>query len=371
MSEETYNNNDNNEQYYRAVAKLVSSRRDDSFFGTATLSIGDNTLRIDNRSIKLNNSAEIQNGELMLPLEVIQELGVQVASNSNGLTLRMKNKSVEVIYSEKNISAEGNKKDWITIAFLKNGGPVLPAIVLTDQGLGFEVDYEKSTKTIRITNRYQTARLLVKFAPGKTAPKNIKATQIIAGPDGRYVYQFDTAEEAKAAGKLLRASPDVIYAEPDRFVTLTNESISKLESAGSFKVFGETPFSHLGWGAERIGADDYMNYLIAKGRQNVQVKVAVLDSGFDATHSFFAERHVPGYNAIDPNTLPLDDRGHGTHVAGTVVDVTIALPNVKIMPVKVGDFFGVYDSHVISGVRWATEQGARVINMSLGGEGVN
>ena len=390
----------NNEEYYQAVSGLVSSHWDKSFFGVASISIGDNILKVDNRSSKLYNSAEIQNGEPMLPLEALPELGVQVSSDSKGAILRMKNRSVEVVYGEASMKMGDNKKELRAVASLKNGKPVLPASVIADQGLGFEVTYEESAKTIIITNRYQTARIVVKFMPGTTAPENIKATQIIAGPDGQYVYQFDTPDEAKAACELLSASPGVIYAEPDLFVTLSNESVyendrfelldkldtlelrellNKLELRellGGLAKF-RVAFSHLSWGAERIGADAYMRRLIVEGKQNTSVKVAVLDTGLDTAHPFLKQRNIPGYNFVNTTSPPMDDhydppngRGHGTHVSGTIVDVTIALPNVKIMPVKVLNAAGSGSGlNIANGVRWAAEHSAKVINMSLGGYG--
>lgn len=402
MSNGIYNNN---EEYYQAVSELVSSRWDKSFFGTASISIGDNILKVDNRSSTLYNSAEIQNGEPMLPLEALQELGVQVSSDSKGAVLKMKNRSVEVVYGEASMKMGDNKKELRAAATLKNGKPVLPASIIADQGLGFEVTYEESAKTIIITNKYQMARIVVKFMPGTTAPENIKATQIIAGPDGQHVYQFDTADEAKATCEILSASPDVIYAEPDLFVTLSKELIyeqgrfelldkpdllGQLDKSELLELLEKTDksellwllkfrasFSHLSWGAERIGADDYMNRLIAKGKQSVRVKVAVLDTGLDTAHPFLKQRNVSGYNLVNNAIPPMDDhdnpytgRGHGTHVSGTIVDVTIAFPNVKIMPVKVLDATGSGSTlNTANGVRWATEHGARVINMSLSGYG--
>jgi len=97
--------------------------------------------------------------------------------------------------------------------------------------------------------------------------------------------------------------------------------------------------------------------------------VADLDTGLDTSHQYFAGRNVPGRNFITTGAAPTDVYGHGTHVAaGTIVDVTIALPNVKIMPVKVlGDDGRGSSLTVSNGIRWAADNGAKVINMSLGG----
>lgn len=105
------------------------------------------------------------------------------------------------------------------------------------------------------------------------------------------------------------------------------------------------------------------------------VAVAVVDTGVDLNHPDLKERLLPGYNAIERGQPPKDDNGHGTHVAGTVgaindngIGVAGMAPNARILPVRVlggagsGSLFGIAD-----GIRWASDHGANVINLSLGG----
>ena len=86
-------------------------------------------------------------------------------------------------------------------------------------------------------------------------------------------------------------------------------------------------------------------------------------------------RFVGGYNYISDNNHPNDDDGHRTHVAGTLAQNTnngtgtagLAF-NCSIMPIKVlnkrgtGSYTG-----IANGIYFATDHGAKVINMSLGG----
>jgi serine protease len=88
---------------------------------------------------------------------------------------------------------------------------------------------------------------------------------------------------------------------------------------------------------------------------------------------------------VSPGSAPEDDNGHGTHVSGTIGQLTnnaigtagVAF-NVKLMPVKVldtewDDIFGApgvgTDATVARGIRYAADNGAQVINMSLGRTG--
>ncbi len=106
------------------------------------------------------------------------------------------------------------------------------------------------------------------------------------------------------------------------------------------------------------------------------VTIAVIDSGVDLQHPDLQANLVPGFNAINPGQPPQDDNGHGTHSAGIAaaagdngVGVTGSCPRCKIMPIKALDATGGGNGfQVAQGVVWAVDNGAQVINMSLGGE---
>ena len=78
---------------------------------------------------------------------------------------------------------------------------------------------------------------------------------------------------------------------------------------------------------------------------------------------------------IEGTTDAVDDNGHGTHVAGTIgenADNGLAeaglAPEVSLLPVKVLDASGSgTDSDVATGIVWAADHAARVVNLSLGG----
>jgi subtilisin family serine protease len=105
------------------------------------------------------------------------------------------------------------------------------------------------------------------------------------------------------------------------------------------------------------------------------ITIAILDSGIDLTHPDLVNKLVPGFNTIDSNKPPQDDYGHGTHVAGIAAASTnnaIGIAGVswgaRLMPVKVlNSSGGGTFSNVAAGIVWATDHGAQIINMSLGG----
>ncbi|MET8032266.1 S8 family peptidase [Streptomyces sp. NPDC005345] len=106
------------------------------------------------------------------------------------------------------------------------------------------------------------------------------------------------------------------------------------------------------------------------------VKVAVLDTGVDQTHPDLAGRIAEAQD-FSGSTGTNDVFGHGTHVASIVGGTGAAsggtrrgvAPAAQLLVGKVlgDDGFG-SESQVIAGMEWATEQGAKVVNMSLGSD---
>jgi type VII secretion-associated serine protease mycosin len=103
------------------------------------------------------------------------------------------------------------------------------------------------------------------------------------------------------------------------------------------------------------------------------ITVAVIDTGVDLDHPDLQANLVAGKSFVSGVSSADDDYGHGTHMAGIIAGVNNnggiigVAPKASIMPVKVLDKTGsgsMYD--VASGIEWATDQGAQVINLSLG-----
>ncbi len=111
------------------------------------------------------------------------------------------------------------------------------------------------------------------------------------------------------------------------------------------------------------------------------VVVAVIDSGVDGSHPDLAGQVLPGLDLVTPDGSDgADPVGHGTTVAGLIAGrsdddrgVVGLAPDAKILPVRVLDAENRYDDALIiaKAVRWAVDNGAQVVNLSLGGSSDN
>jgi thermitase len=106
-----------------------------------------------------------------------------------------------------------------------------------------------------------------------------------------------------------------------------------------------------------------------------QVTVAVIDSGVCLDHPDLAGRIVAGYDFVQQDSTPQDDYGHGCGVAGIIAangnnaqGLAGIAPNAVIMPLRVlnGQGVGQY-SDVATAIVYAADNGAQIINLSLGG----
>lgn len=105
------------------------------------------------------------------------------------------------------------------------------------------------------------------------------------------------------------------------------------------------------------------------------VVVAVIDTGVDGGHPDLQGVVLDGYDFVNGDSDATDDHGHGTAAAGVIAARTNngegqvgVCASCKILPVKVLDMQLKGATTILAkGIVWATDHGARVISMSLGG----
>lgn len=177
------------------------------------------------------------------------------------------------------------------------------------------------------------------------------ADDIVISEDGRFVLQFSSEQNLLSCLEKLNSNPDIIYAEQDR--PIYTES---LEEASEY----------LSWGAQAIEADIYSESLTFSADESVTV--AIIDSG-SQNIDFLKDRLVEGYDFIENDNDAAEDESsdsHGTFLASIVADCTRNLP-IKIMPVRILKSKTGSMINAINGIYYAVDNGADIINFSLGG----
>jgi thermitase len=209
---------------------------------------------------------------------------------------------------------------------------------------------------------YAQDRILVAFKSGVTDAGRNAVQQRHGDNDYRDVAGIGVRVVKVPPGKVqqrlaaYRGDSDVQFAEPDYIARAIGEP-------------NDPSFSSQ-WGLTKIQAPQAWDVTTGDSA----VRIAILDTGIDASHPDLAAKIVAVQNCTSSSTSD-DNYGHGTHVAGIAAAITNngvgvagAGYNASLMNVKVLDDTGSgYYSWIINGITWAADNGAEVINMSLGG----
>ncbi len=245
---------------------------------------------------------------------------------------------------------------------------VLTAFLFTGlftTGQAYSYDKPAKYKSIKEAKkaRFVEDEILVKFkakvneSDEKRILKKLGALSAKASYGNRYhVVKVKSGNVPKMV-KLFSENPNIEYAEPNYVV--------QAYFTPNDEIF---PFQ---WHLKQINCEKAWDISTGKG-----VVVAVIDSGVSSGGSDgFNGNLIIGKNFIPFSRDPEDENGHGTHVAGTIAQATdngIGTAGVAfdatILAVKVLGRFGFGSSSgVTDGIRWAADNGAHIINMSLGG----
>lgn len=225
----------------------------------------------------------------------------------------------------------------------------------------------------------RATRLLVRFHAGASAAEQAAAIASVGGRIDGAIAPLgilrialpgnDVLSNSVSPLEILRSRPVVVFAEIDGTVRL------------SFQPNDEYYLSHPAasdgqWGIKKAFVDKAWDTV----RGAPSVTVAVMDTGVDPTHPDLIAALVPGNTFVSQPSVDCapgttrDDNSHGTHVAGiigasgnNIEGIAGVAFGVRLMPVKVLDCTGQGNlSDVANGLVWAVDNGAKVINLSLG-----
>jgi subtilisin family serine protease len=208
---------------------------------------------------------------------------------------------------------------------------------------------------------YVKGRILVQPRAGLSDKELDKALQPHGGHRGFHIKQINvhvielpSTANVIAVVDALNANPHIKFAE-----------IDQVFEPG---LFVNDPSVSSEWHLTKIGASSAWDSGTGAG-----VKIAIIDTGVDATHPDLAAAIVPGWNFYDNNSDTRDLCDHGTNVAGAAaaignnaVGVAGVAFSAKIIPIKVVDSTCSTSSSLLAqGLTYAADNGARVANMSF------
>ena len=240
-------------------------------------------------------------------------------------------------------------------------------------------DLDRVLATLKVTS-------ITRLTP--PAPTMTAAAESLVALASTFKVRYESETKVETAVESLSKVDGVEYAEPNRY----RETYDTIPNDPSFPNQ---------WGLTKINCPAAWD----RTTGSANVVVAVIDTGIDLDHPELAALLVPGWDMVDlgPNPTPppgwrfegdfqgrdndpQDEVGHGSHVAGTIACASNNAAGVagvtwscRLMPVKVltrlvnianpNRVSGVGSAaDIAAGIRFAVDHGARVLNLSLGGD---
>lgn len=214
----------------------------------------------------------------------------------------------------------------------------------------------------------QSDTVLVRFQPTVNAAERAAAIAAMGGEEVAWLAQIHVAEVrlTTAGGRFdpqavlsLANHPDLVFAEADHAV-----SAAAIPNDPAF----QDPAMH--YALTTIQAPAAWDITLGSS----DIVIAVVDTGVKLDHPAFHGRLTAGYDFVNQDEFADDDAGHGTHVAGIIAaaindgsGMAGLCPACRIMPVKVLNAYNMGTwSNLAQGILFAADNGARVINLSLG-----
>ncbi len=232
--------------------------------------------------------------------------------------------------------------------------------------------------------RYAPDHVLVKFKP-TLQPQLIKEVIAAYGAEpvskirGVDVYKIKIPERTSVEEMVfaLNQNPDVEYAEPNYATRLAVKPNDNLFDYQYYLFNSGQEIGPSGSPRGKSQADIKATAAWEETKGSADIVIAIIDTGVDLLHPDLKNKiSSGGRDFINDDFDATDDFGHGTIVASIAAAQTnnregiagVAW-NSEILPVKVMDENGEgYYDELISGIIWAVDNGASVINLSLGGD---
>ena len=177
------------------------------------------------------------------------------------------------------------------------------------------------------SDEFRTARLIVK---SKYRIDTMNAVSVVCGYDDLWVLQFDNPNDARNAYYSYLSDSKIEYTETDKevYALFSDATLSE-----GMSYSDEEEHTYLSWGPEYIGIDKLNRNISISNTETFDTVVAVIDTGVDHEHPYLKDRVLPtriNTSTSGTRNSSMDDNGHGTQVAGVIIDST--MDNVLVQP---------------------------------------
>ncbi|MCL2562706.1 MAG: S8 family serine peptidase [Oscillospiraceae bacterium] len=379
---------DKYEQFFDEASQLIADTWCEGFFGEIVFAIGSPYMWVDGVQQEPDSEGQaapiLIDGEVFIPgCVLIEQTGGDIYFDAVQQSILIEDDHVIEMELDTNILYIDGEAQYVdTAPVILDDSVMVPLDIIWDE-LGFDVAWDSATQEVTLSRDFQSRRLIARTVTEQDF-SNLGATTILNSPSNMTVLQFETRQEAQDSYDWLSEQDSVVWVQPDRFQAPAIQPMEEMTTP--FSGNPAWPASPLSWGTERVGAHAYAEFLYQSGRGEQSIIVAVIDTGIYPHHPFLQDGDVSRVIGrrcfIGGPDMPYDrdsrPAGHGTPIAGIIVD---SMPNLNVQFLD-GRMFPCLRYHgagpvgghvwlsVANAVRWATINGADVINMSLGSEDV-
>ncbi len=254
--------------------------------------------------------------------------------------------------------------------FERNGSLIFPVLNNGEPLKGGEKKYADDHILVKFKEKARIQQAMDSIeSMGLRAIKKLEKLDV-------YVMSIPEGSQPEEICNALNSHPDILYAEPD-YIAYACVKPNDYYFTYQYYLLNEgqnycPPLNKIG----KAGADIKVTDAWEREKGSSNIIIAIVDTGVYLQHEDLKGKIVGGYDFVNNDADPSDDHWHGTHVAGIAaaetnngIGVAGVCWNAKIMPIKVLDSTGSgYYSWIADGIEWAVDRGAKVINLSLGGE---